>query len=68
MALNNEESGWKKTLENTGYSVAGIDLENKQFLNAVYKAIECAENDFAKQSRVISFIQKVKKIEDGKCV
>lgn len=53
-----EESDWKSLLETAGFRLSGVVLADVAFMQAVFRVLGIGEHDFAKQSRVRSFIQK----------
>ena len=58
MASHEQKRQWKATLENSGYDLNGIVLTNENFMKAVYSELGIGEEDFPKQSRVVSFLKK----------
>ena len=66
MTTEEEKKTWRAQLEEGGYIIEGINLQNDAMMEAIYTLLEMTK-DFPKQSRFRAFMKKQQEINGKKC-
>jgi hypothetical protein len=66
MATEEEAKPWGARLEEGGYIIEGINLQNDAMMEAIYTLLEMTK-DFPKQSQLRAFIKKQQEPNGKKC-